>query len=113
MHALSLLAILLPLAAADTHNWCSCQSWTSGPNAKWGVNQMLSYFVCSQDFKGVAKFDVNTNRCNGLNGYKIDGDTWNGHCKAAALGYFPITMDGYMDIRGTPLKVDEAVGLCR
>ncbi|KAG6306465.1 hypothetical protein E4U22_004503, partial [Claviceps purpurea] len=53
MHALSLLAILLPLAAADTHNWCSCQSWTSGQNAKWGVNQMLSYFVCSQDFKGV------------------------------------------------------------
>ncbi|KAG5942808.1 hypothetical protein E4U59_000887 [Claviceps monticola] len=113
MHALSLLAILLPLAAADTHNWCSCQSWTAGPQANWGVNQMLSYFVCSQDYKGVAKFNVNTNRCEGQNGYKLDGDTWEGHCKAAGQGYFPITMEGNIDIRGTPLRVDQAVGLCR
>ncbi|KAG6030698.1 hypothetical protein E4U40_007689 [Claviceps sp. LM458 group G5] len=110
MHALSLLALLLPLVAADTHSRCTCQSWSTGQ--AWGVNQMLSYFVCSQDYRDVAKFNVYTNRCEGLNGYKFDGDTWEGHCKEAGKGYYPITMDGYMDIRGMPLKVGAAVGLC-
>ncbi|KAG5942446.1 hypothetical protein E4U60_007299 [Claviceps pazoutovae] len=110
MYALSLLALLLPLVAADTHNWCTCLSWSKGGD--WGVNQQLSYFVCSQDYKGVAKFNIHNHLCEGLNGYQFDGDTWEGHCKAAGMGYFPITSDGNMDIRGYPLRVDAALGSC-
>ncbi|KAG5914689.1 hypothetical protein E4U61_005442 [Claviceps capensis] len=110
MYALSLLALLLPLVAADTHKRCNCLSWSKG--GYWDINEQLSYFVCSQDYKGVAKFDIDNDLCEGLNGYQFDGDTWEGHCKAAGMGYFPITSEGNMDIRGYPIRVDAALGSC-
>ncbi|KAG6312804.1 hypothetical protein E4U44_003041 [Claviceps purpurea] len=110
MYALSLLALLLPLVAADTHNWCACKSWTKGGD--WSVNQQLSYFVCVVDYKGVAKFNPHNHLCERLDGFQFDGDTWEGHCKAAGMGYFPIKPDGTMDISGYPLRVDAALGSC-
>ncbi|KAG6099861.1 hypothetical protein E4U14_007187 [Claviceps sp. LM454 group G7] len=110
MHALSLLALLLPLVAANRHKQCDCMSWKSGED--WTHNEMLSYFVCWNDFKGQAKFNFNTKRCEALPGQWIDGDTWEGHCKSAGLGYFPVSMDGIMDVSGMPLHVDAAAGSC-
>ncbi|KAG6111265.1 hypothetical protein E4U13_004913 [Claviceps humidiphila] len=110
MHALSLLALLLPLAAADGPSSCDCMSWSKGQS--WIHNQMLSYFVCWNDYKGLAKFNLNTNRCEVLPGQSIDSGTFELHCKAAGLGYFPITMDGHMDASGTPIHVDEATVSC-
>ncbi|KAG6099860.1 hypothetical protein E4U14_007186 [Claviceps sp. LM454 group G7] len=110
MQALSLLALLLPLAAANTHSSCDCMSWSKGQS--WIHNEMLSYFVCWNDFKGQAKFNFNSNRCEALSGQSIDGDTWEGHCKTAGLGYFPISMNGVIDASGTPLHVDAAAGSC-
>ncbi|KAG6210047.1 hypothetical protein E4U35_006116, partial [Claviceps purpurea] len=50
--------------------------------------------------------------CERLDGFQFDGDTWEGHCKAAGMGYFPIKPDGTMDISGYPLRVDAALGSC-
>lgn len=46
MHALSLLALLLPLAAGNKHYQCDCMSWTAGDGQNWIHDATLSHYVC-------------------------------------------------------------------
>lgn len=49
MHALSLLAVLLPLAAANMHKQCDCWSFDTD---KWEYNTGLTNYVCDQYYGG-------------------------------------------------------------
>ncbi|KAG6155902.1 hypothetical protein E4U37_000789 [Claviceps purpurea] len=103
MHALSLLALLLPLAAANTHAQCDCMSWSEGQD--WIHNAGLTQAVCDSSFyKNKAKFNPTTNRCEGLTNFWIDGKTWEDQCKSSGKGY--------VDAHGTHLKVGAAAGSC-
>ncbi|KAG6303751.1 hypothetical protein E4U09_005790 [Claviceps aff. purpurea] len=94
MHALNLLALLLPLAAANTHG----QDWIH--------NAGLTQAVCDSSFhkKRYAKFNPTTNRCEGLTNFWIDGKTWEDQCKSSGKGY--------VDAHGTHFKVGAAAGSC-
>lgn len=48
MHAISILAFLLPLVAAHGHKQCDCMTWADGQD--WGHNEILTHFVCVEDY---------------------------------------------------------------
>lgn len=50
MYALSLLALLLPLAVANDHLKCDCMSWSEGEN--WIHNAVLTHYVCKTYYDG-------------------------------------------------------------
>ncbi|KAG6111263.1 hypothetical protein E4U13_004911 [Claviceps humidiphila] len=106
MHALSLLAFLLPLAAASTHAQCDCMSWSEGK--PWIHDADLTQAVCESAFyKNKATYDPKTKRCvAGAEATKfwIDGHTWETQCKSFG--------QGYTDASGRPQKVGAAAGSC-
>ncbi|KAG6161075.1 hypothetical protein E4U22_002229 [Claviceps purpurea] len=114
MHALSLLALLLPLVAAAKHDQCDCMSWYQG--GKWDHNRYLTKWICKYtDAYGPDKtrFDEHSGQCVGINGFQINGAEWEGNCKRVGVqGYYPIGMDGIIDISGGLKKIDEATGNC-
>ncbi|KAG5954446.1 hypothetical protein E4U58_007600 [Claviceps cyperi] len=94
MHALSLLALLLPLAAANNHLQCDCMSWNQGEN--WVHNAMLTQWVCWSFYQNQAIYDSRQGRCVATPGNKIGGEPWEKHCKdSGASGYYPIESDSY------------------
>ncbi|CCE29363.1 hypothetical protein E4U22_004117 [Claviceps purpurea] len=113
MHALSLLALLLPLAVADTHDQCDCMSWGGAQGNSWGHNAVLTQWVCQSFYPNKGQWDASSKRCVGINGNKFDGDTWEGYCKAAGKwGYHKIKANGLGEATGPTLKVGAATGNC-
>ncbi|KAG6027282.1 hypothetical protein E4U19_002115 [Claviceps sp. Clav32 group G5] len=111
MHALSLLALLLPLAAADTHKECDCMSWKQGES--WGHNAVLTQWVCQSFYPNKGQWNDSSKRCVAINGNKFDGDTWEGYCKAAGRwGYHAIKPNGLGEATGPTLTVGAATGNC-
>ncbi|KAG5988965.1 hypothetical protein E4U52_006071 [Claviceps spartinae] len=115
MHALSLLAILLPLVAAKSHGACDCMSWTQ--ETGWIHNADLTHWVCMVDYKYNrynSRFDADTGRCVADGDMKIDGQTWEDQCKEeGAAGYFRLDpkTGATLDVDNL-LKVGAAVGHC-
>ncbi|KAG6310416.1 hypothetical protein E4U22_003278 [Claviceps purpurea] len=107
MHALSLLALLLPLVAANTHKDCTCRTYTAAHG--WETNPVLAHW---------ALWDDKSQRCvarpDGPVDNKIDGDTWESKCILYGTqdGYYPITPKGNPDKSQDALKVDIALGQC-
>ncbi|KAG6090494.1 hypothetical protein E4U30_001148 [Claviceps sp. LM220 group G6] len=115
MHALSLLALLLPFAAANPHKRCDCMSWTQ--ETGWIHNADLTHWVCKVYYKEVdynSRFDASTGRCVVDGSLKIDGQTWENQCKEEASGYFRLdpTTGATLDVGKGLLKVSAAVGSC-
>ncbi|KAG6099859.1 hypothetical protein E4U14_007185 [Claviceps sp. LM454 group G7] len=115
MYALSLLALLLPLAAANDHLKCDCMSWSEGQN--WIHNAQLTHYVCSTYYKDNAVYDAHGGRCIAEPGYKISGQPWEDLCKSAgADGFYPIVVDQYgsetVDKSKKPLTIGAAAGSC-
>ncbi|KAG6082727.1 hypothetical protein E4U30_002460 [Claviceps sp. LM220 group G6] len=110
MYALSLLALLLPLAAANTHNQCDCMSWSE--NQPWIHNAELTQWVCQSFYPNKGRWDDSSKRCVATNG-QFDGDTWEGYCKAAGQsGYHKIKPNGLGEATGPILRVGAAAGHC-
>ncbi|KAG6057756.1 hypothetical protein E4U17_000971 [Claviceps sp. LM77 group G4] len=107
MHALSLLALLLPLVAAKGHKLCTCRTYTAAQG--WETNPVLARW---------ALWDDKSQRCvarpDGPVDDKIDGDTWEKQCAFYGTqdGYYPIDPKGLPDRSKDPLKVDIALGQC-
>ncbi|KAG6310427.1 hypothetical protein E4U22_003275 [Claviceps purpurea] len=116
MHALSFLALLLPLVAAKSHKLCTCRTYTAANG--WETNPVLARWVCYSHFFGIALWDDKSQRCvarpDGPVDNKIDGDTWENRCNFYGTqdGYYPIDPKGHPDRSKDPLKVDIALGQC-
>ncbi|KAG6029038.1 hypothetical protein E4U40_000713 [Claviceps sp. LM458 group G5] len=103
MHAISLLAFLLPLVAAKDHHECDC--WSFNDPDGWGYNTVLTNYVCDNYYqdKKIAVYDDGSGRCNSR-GKHLDGDEWDLMCKEAGQnGYHAITTDGDIDL-SSPLQ---------
>ncbi|KAG6090493.1 hypothetical protein E4U30_001149 [Claviceps sp. LM220 group G6] len=114
MHALSLLAILLPLVAAKPHGACDCMSWTQ--ETGWIHNADLTHWVCTVYYKEVhynSRFDANSGQCVVDGDWKIDGQTWENQCKEeGADGYHALDENNATLDNGKVFKVGAAVGHC-
>ncbi|KAG6300214.1 hypothetical protein E4U09_007267 [Claviceps aff. purpurea] len=102
MHALSLLALLLPLVAADGFSQCNCQ--TASDDGLWTYDPVLTHW---------ASFDANVGGCVAPNA-NIDGDTWQQLCINAGVsnGYYAFDSKG-APIKSVPaIKVAHAAGKC-
>ncbi|KAG6116908.1 hypothetical protein E4U14_008282 [Claviceps sp. LM454 group G7] len=112
MHALSLLAVLLPLVAADMHKQCDCWSFDTD---KWEYNTGLTNYVCDTYYGGqnhLAVYDDGLGRCLSRD-KKIDGDEWETLCKISGQnGYYPITPQGLIDLSGTKQYRNAVYGHC-
>ncbi|KAG5943563.1 hypothetical protein E4U60_006580 [Claviceps pazoutovae] len=95
MHALSLLALLLPLAAGNKHYQCDCMSWTAGPGQNWIHDATLSHYVCFQYYGKDGVWNANQGLCVAKPGFKFDGQSWENNCKDAISGYYPVVTDDY------------------
>ncbi|KAG6084814.1 hypothetical protein E4U15_001476 [Claviceps sp. LM218 group G6] len=91
MHALSLLASLLPLVKATLHNQCYCVTWNE--QQPWSQNAELTEYICVKQYPDVAQYDKILKRCvNVTAGWVFVGQKWENQCKdASSHGYFPIT----------------------
>ncbi|KAG6276063.1 hypothetical protein E4U47_000298 [Claviceps purpurea] len=113
MHALSLLALLLPLAAGNKHYQCDCMSWTAGEN--WIHNAALSHYVCHHYYTNDGVWNANSGLCLAKPGYKFDGEPWEKNCKEAISGFYPVVTDEYGTEslnRTTKITAGAATGWC-
>ncbi|KAG5951913.1 hypothetical protein E4U58_001021 [Claviceps cyperi] len=114
MHALSLLALLLPLVAARKHKQCDCMSWS--PGGQWIHNADLTHWVCNVYYQEVnydSKFDASTGRCQTDGKWKIDGDDWENQCKSeGSTGYFLLDNEGGIIDSSKLHTVGAAAGHC-
>ncbi|KAG6227362.1 hypothetical protein E4U25_007880 [Claviceps purpurea] len=106
MHALSLLALFLPLVAARHHKMCTCQTYTAADGG-WKTNFDLAHWAFWRD---------DAQRCfarDGSDDNLIDGDTWESKCiyYGTQAGYYPLDALGY-PTSSKALKVDIALGQC-
>ncbi|KAG5987284.1 hypothetical protein E4U52_007725 [Claviceps spartinae] len=111
MHALSLLAILLPLVKATLHNQCYCVTWNE--QQPWSQNAELTEYICVKQYPDVAQYDKILKRCvNVTAGWVFVGQKWENQCKdASSHGYFPI-VNGSADLSVAPATDAIAVGSC-
>ncbi|KAG6020994.1 hypothetical protein E4U19_002110 [Claviceps sp. Clav32 group G5] len=114
MHALSLLALLLPFVVAKKHDQCDCMSWTK--ETGWIHNKDLSHWVCKVHYAAAdygSRFDVDTGRCVADGDWKIDGQDWENACiDEGHSGYFILDDQGY-NVNLTLYKVGAATGDCK
>ncbi|KAG6231323.1 hypothetical protein E4U25_007004 [Claviceps purpurea] len=105
MHALSLLALLLPLVAANTHKQCGCRTYTADHG--WETNTDLAHWAIWDDYaqRCAAREDTDD--------YLIDGQIWENQCiyYGTQAGYYPLNALGY-PTSSKALKVDIALGQC-
>ncbi|KAG6116252.1 hypothetical protein E4U13_002008 [Claviceps humidiphila] len=113
MRAYSLLALLLPLVAANEHRQCYCQTWNSDQEG-WIHNEDLTHFVCAKDYYDIAKYDDGKGRCITKPHQRIDGAMWENDCRriGEVNGYLPFTALGDADNSAPVKKVIHAVGAC-
>ncbi|KAG6193213.1 hypothetical protein E4U10_003834 [Claviceps purpurea] len=111
MRAVSLLTLLLPFVAANTHHQCDCWTWSAGGN--WIQNAELTHFICLQ-WPSHTYFDDKSQRCKTVDGYVLDGETWENDCIYFGVqkGYYPIGTDGRPDTSKKMLTVGAATGSC-
>ncbi|KAG6087387.1 hypothetical protein E4U30_007417 [Claviceps sp. LM220 group G6] len=111
MRAFSLLTLLLPFVAANTHGQCDCWTWSTG--GKWLQNDVLTRYICLQ-FPDHKIYDDSSKRCKAQDGYVLDGDTWETDCKyyGVETGFYPFTPNGQIDTNHEKLFVGAAVGSC-
>ncbi|KAG6272853.1 hypothetical protein E4U47_002296 [Claviceps purpurea] len=114
MHALSLLALLLPFVVADKHRQCDCMSWTQ--KSGWIHNPDLTHWVCHVYYKEVhyqSRFDKDTGRCVVDGDWKIKGQDWEDACvREGQAGYLLLDDQGnHADLKS--YKVDAATGDCK
>ncbi|KAG6113042.1 hypothetical protein E4U13_004033 [Claviceps humidiphila] len=88
MHALSLLALLVPFVAAK---WYSCDCGSLNEKGESVANVQLTQWVCLKSYKGQAVFDADLKRCVATSGNTIDEGIFGSFCQAAATnGFYPI-----------------------
>ncbi|KAG5931818.1 hypothetical protein E4U60_005748 [Claviceps pazoutovae] len=111
MHALSLLALLLPLVAADSFSQCDCK--TASDDGKWTSDPALTHWVCYNSYANTANFDANVGGCVSTQA-NIDGDTWQQSCIDAGVssGYYAFGSDGKPITNVPAMKVAHAAGQC-
>ncbi|KAG6209988.1 hypothetical protein E4U50_002784 [Claviceps purpurea] len=111
MHALSLLALLLPLVAADGFSQCNCQ--TASDNGVWTYDPVLTHWVCYKSYTSVANFDTSVGGCVDPSA-NIDGDTWQKLCIEAGVtnGYYAFDFKGAPITNVPAMKVAHAAGKC-
>ncbi|KAG6043801.1 hypothetical protein E4U39_004129 [Claviceps sp. Clav50 group G5] len=113
MHALSLLALLLPLAAAHEHYHCGCMSWSPGQN--WIHDSALAHYVCFNNYADQAIWNARDGLCLAKPGFKLSGQPWEDACKAATGEFYPVVTDPYgnesLD-KSKKLTVGAATGWC-
>ncbi|KAG6293019.1 hypothetical protein E4U09_003164 [Claviceps aff. purpurea] len=112
MHAISLLAFLLPLVAARNHKQCDC--WSFNDPDGWGYNTGLTHYVCNNYYseKKTALYDDGLGRCLSRN-EQIDGDEWQLLCQQAGQnGYHAITADGDIDLSSPKEYRKDVFGHC-
>ncbi|KAG6026024.1 hypothetical protein E4U40_002365 [Claviceps sp. LM458 group G5] len=113
MHALSLLALLLPLVAADEgYSKCDCQS-AIGSGQTLTYNHDLSRWLCYHTYTNIASWSESEGRCIATQQY-IAGDTWETNCIIAGVqqGYYAFDSKNNPITNVPPMKVDGAVGNC-
>ncbi|KAG6114596.1 hypothetical protein E4U14_001352 [Claviceps sp. LM454 group G7] len=112
MHALSLLALLLPLVAADTgYAQCDCQT-ASGSGQTLTYNHDLSRWLCYHIYTNIALWNENVGRCVATQQY-IAGDVWQQNCIQIGLqGYYAFDSNGNPITNVPAMKVQTAVGNC-
>ncbi|KAG6054744.1 hypothetical protein E4U17_003507 [Claviceps sp. LM77 group G4] len=113
MHALNLLALLLPFVAAKKHDQCDCMSWTK--ETGWIHNQYLTHWVCHVHYREVeyqSRFDIDTGRCV-VDGWKIKGQDWEDACKEEGRDGYLILDDKDYHVNLTSYTVGAATGNCK
>ncbi|KAG6123831.1 hypothetical protein E4U50_000227 [Claviceps purpurea] len=115
MHALSLLALFLPLVAARHHKMCTCRTYTMG-HSVWETNSDLAHWICNKIFLPTALWQDDIQRCvarEGSHDNQIDGDDWENQCiyHGTRAGYFPLDAAGN-PTSSTVLRVNNALGQC-
>ncbi|KAG6180590.1 hypothetical protein E4U24_003556 [Claviceps purpurea] len=111
MHALSLLALLLPLVKAKFYDECKCSSYNVGSD--WEQNDVLTEYICTVNYRTAAQYDRITKRCVANPDWgTFDGGLWSEDCKAASVhGYFPIK-NGKPDLWWAPITNTDAKSSC-
>ncbi|KAG5934405.1 hypothetical protein E4U59_006248 [Claviceps monticola] len=111
MHAISLLAFLLPLVAARNHKQCDCWSFNDDG---WSYNTGLTHYVCNSFYQDnhLALYDDGLGRCLSRD-EKLDGDEWDLLCKQAGQnGYHVVTADGDIDLSSAKQYRKDVFGHC-
>ncbi|KAG5940547.1 hypothetical protein E4U59_002373 [Claviceps monticola] len=115
MHALSLLALLLPLVAADTgYSKCDCQSASGGGSVQnLSYNHDLSRWLCYHTYTNIASWSESEGRCIATQQY-IPGDDWERNCIIVGVqqGYYAFDANNNPITNVPAIKVDAAVGNC-
>ncbi|KAG6055807.1 hypothetical protein E4U17_002715 [Claviceps sp. LM77 group G4] len=113
MHALSLLALLLPLVAADDgYTKCDCQS-AIGSGSTLTYNHDLSRWLCYHTYTNTASWSESEGRCIATQQY-FAGDAWEKNCIIAGVqqGYYAFDSNNNPINNVPPMKADGAVGNC-
>ncbi|KAG6275392.1 hypothetical protein E4U47_000915 [Claviceps purpurea] len=115
MHALSLLALLLPLVAADTgYSQCDCQTASgAGSGQTLTYNHDLSRWLCWSIYDNIASWSESEGRCIATV-QPIPGDDWQTNCIVVGVqkGYYAFDSNGNPITNVPAMKVDTAVGNC-
>ncbi|KAG6052961.1 hypothetical protein E4U17_005171 [Claviceps sp. LM77 group G4] len=118
MHALSLLAVLLPLVsplvAANLHSQCDCRTWTDSPEGgEWGYNRDLTRWLCYHVYTNTASWSEDYGRCVATV-EMFDGQPWEDKCVEVGVkeGYYRFDRDGHPITNVNPIKVGAATGHC-
>ncbi|KAG6022073.1 hypothetical protein E4U19_002551 [Claviceps sp. Clav32 group G5] len=113
MHALSLLALLLPFVAADEgYAQCDCQT-ASGSGQTLTYNHDLSHWLCYHIYTNIASWSEKDGRCVATQQF-IAGDVWQQKCIEVGVqqGYYAFDANGNPITNVPAMKVDTAVGNC-
>ncbi|KAG5931820.1 hypothetical protein E4U60_005750 [Claviceps pazoutovae] len=113
MHALSLLALLLPFVAADEgYAKCDCQT-ASGSGQTLTYNHDLSRWLCYHTYTNIALWSESEGRCIATQQY-IAGDTWERNCIITGVqrGYYAFDAKDVPITNVPAMKVESAVGNC-
>ncbi|KAG6235175.1 hypothetical protein E4U25_005159 [Claviceps purpurea] len=110
MRSFSLLALLLPFVAANTHQQCDCWTWSAGGD--WIQNADLTHYICLQ-WPIHTYFDDKSNRCKTVKGSVFYGGLWEENCieYGTKQGYYPVRTDGTIDT-SKKMTVGAATGSC-
>ncbi|KAG6082813.1 hypothetical protein E4U15_002260 [Claviceps sp. LM218 group G6] len=112
MHALSLLALLLPIVAVNGYTQCDCQ--TASDDGVWKFDPVLTHWVCYHSYGNHALWSETEQRCVANQGATLDGDAWQQMCIAAGVqnGYYDFDKTGAPITNVPAMMVGHAAGQC-